>query len=295
MRGLSYSRSDKLICCFFLTLDAIKFVHCVNRLERPLPSNYFKYHHYLLRFSSLLWSASLCITGMAQAEQRRVFPSAAVSSSASAGISMTALIFSTLFYLFFPQLWQILSQAIVLWSCFPFAESLLDLSVTNFSLILGKKTHGLSSDSRLHRPLLQKSGDKRVGVQRAAWWHLSAEVPSCCQELVALHRVWWASPPASPLLVNHQSLRQQLRDGCAKPQSWSFVKYNLLFVPREVQIWWIRRICCSQRSTVERVTVLGKNNYPKMMCLRDDKMVRGQSQDWVSTITVCTVIWLSNV
>ena len=114
-------------------------------------------------------------------------------------------------------------------------------------------------------------------------------------ELAAMCRVWLASPPASPLFMNRQMLCQQLCDGCVEPQSWCFVKYNLSFVPIEVQISWICRIYCSQRWTVERLTLLGKNNYSKIMYLRRAKTVRGQSLDCVSTITVCTIILLSNV
>lgn len=88
MPGLSHSRSDKVICCSFPTLEAIKFVHWVNRFERPLPSNSFQVHHYLLSFS----------TARVSLHHRHGSVSAdvsAVSWSASAGVASTALIFST--------------------------------------------------------------------------------------------------------------------------------------------------------------------------------------------------------
>lgn len=95
MHGLSYSRSDTVICCSFLTLDAIKFVHCVNRLEWPLTSNYFEYHHYLLFLFSTVKHISLHHRNGSVLAETFLLPSAAVSSNASAGISLTALIFST--------------------------------------------------------------------------------------------------------------------------------------------------------------------------------------------------------
>lgn len=254
MHGLSYSRSDKVICCSFLTRDAIKFVHCVNRVERPLPSNYFKYHHYLLCFSALLWSVSLCIIEMAQSQQRHFFPSAAVSSNASAGISLTALIFST----------SVLP---------PFSPAVADSKPSDHALIM-LSVHWVSVQSVCNQLQAHCWQEK----PRAFTWIALALILTTlhgkkdwfcsvlhgdilllrsihADELAALCRVWLVSPPASPLFMNHQMLCQQLCDGCIEPQRWCFVKYNLSFVPIEVQIWWIRRIYCSQRLAVERVNI----------------------------------------
>lgn len=186
------------------------------------------------------------------------------------------LLFSLLlYYLLFPQLWQIVSQVIMLPVHWVSAQSVcnqlqahswqeksmafiwivLALILTTSSKVMGKKgwfccvLHGDSLLRSIHT-----------------------------DELAAMCRVWLVSPPASPLFMNHQMLCQQLRNGCTEPQSWCFVKYNLSFVAIEVQIWWLCRIYCSQRLTVERVTFLGKKIYSKIMYLGGDKMVREQSR-----------------
>lgn len=116
MPGLSHSRSDKVICCSFPNLEAIKVVHWVKRFERPLPSNSFKGHHYLLYFP-----ASLSLYNRQGSVPADI---SAVSWSASAGVASTALIFCILCHLIFPQLWQVWSSVMVLWPCFLLPEPL---------------------------------------------------------------------------------------------------------------------------------------------------------------------------
>lgn len=179
MHGLSYSRSDKVICCSFLTLDAMKFVHCVNRLERPFPLGYFEYHH-----SPLCFSAAKCISlhhGNGSVSAETFLPFCCCVIKCLHTNILDCSYFQCFSYLLFPQLWQTLGQAIMLWSCFLFTESLLDLSVTSFRLILGKESHGLSSESCLHWYFFKSHGEKRLVLQRAAWRHASVEVHSCCQ------------------------------------------------------------------------------------------------------------------
>lgn len=144
MPGLSHSRSDKVICCSFPTVEAIKFVHWVNRFERPLPLNSFKGRHYLLYFSTA--SKSL--------HHRQ----GSLAADTSAGVASTALLFCILYHLLFPSCGRFEAQ----WWCFGHASCSLSLSPTgciNFSLIFGKRSHGLSPALCLHWCWLhQKSG-----------------------------------------------------------------------------------------------------------------------------------------
>lgn len=224
MHGLSYSRSDKVICCSFLTVDAIKFVHCVNRLERPLPSDYFGYHR-----SSLCFSAVKCTSlhdGNGSVSAETFLPFCCCVIKCLYRNILDCSYFQCFCYLLFPQLWQILGQAIMLWSYFLFTESLLNLPVTSFRLILGKESHGLSSELCLRWYFFKSHGAKRLVLQRAEWRPPSVELHSCCQACSPVEGVinestcepivhepseavpaasWWMRWTTNPMLYERQS------------------------------------------------------------------------------------------
>lgn len=195
MPGLSHNRSDKVICCSFPTLEAIKFVHWVNKFERPLPLNSFKGHHYLLYLSTA--SESLhCRQGSVPADI------SAVSWSASS----TAL-FCVLYHLLFSPAvadLQLSGGALAMLSA-PWAS--VQLAVPTSGSFLAREATGF----HLHCACTGADCSRSQGLvlQCATGRSWSVEVQPCCWAGSNVQGVI-SEPPASPLVRNHRVLCQQL-------------------------------------------------------------------------------------
>lgn len=217
MPGLSHSRSDKVVCCSFPTLEAIKFVHWVNRFERPLPSNSFQVHHYLLSFSTARVSLH---------HRHGSVPAdiSAVSWSASAGVASTALIFST-------SVSPPFSPAVADSKLGDGALAMLLLPEPLPNWLYQLRAHSWQEKPRaficIVLALVLTAPEVRgwfCSVPQGDHYLLRC---SHAAELAAMCRVCLVSPPASPLVRNHRMFCQQLCAGGTEPRSWCFVKYNL--------------------------------------------------------------------